>query len=130
MGAPVAAVSGGLNLFGALSSYQDAKSQASAIKKEGAYKAEQRFQEGRTLKAQQKIGFLTSGIKLEDDSTSGAVITDSWNTMQEDVSAIKSSAATQASNLIKQARANLLGSVASTAVSGYDIFSKIKGTAS
>ena len=109
----------GLQVASAISSYNQSKSQARAIARQGKQQAEIRAKEISKLAAQQRVSYLASGLEL--DGTPMAVINDTYNTGIEDIKAIGSSAKTNASNALKQGRASLLGGLAQAGASYYSM---------
>ncbi len=121
-----ALIVGGLQLAKGIGEYNQAKSSARATANQGRIAIENRKKEIQSLVAKQKIGYLQSGIELE--GTAQAVIQDTYTTGQEDISAIGSAYSKSIKNQLTQARAQLLGSIANTAVSMYSLgaFSGLK----
>lgn len=117
MGVETAIIVGGLQLAKTVSEYNQAKSDARATAREGAIAMDNRKKEIQMLAARQKINYLNSGVELE--GTAQAVMQDTYNTGIEDLNAIQSSYNQTIKNKMTQARANLLGGIASSAVSAY-----------
>lgn len=116
-----AAIIGGLQVASAIGNYNQAKSQARQAIKQGNQAAETRAKEISKLVAQQRVSYLASGLEL--DGTPQSVMNDTINTGLEDIKAIKSSAKTQAKNIIKTGQANLLGGLAQAGASAYSAYS-------
>ena len=116
-----AAIIGGLQVASAIGNYNQAKSQARQAIKQGNQAAETRAKEISKLVAQQRVSYLSAGLEL--DGTPQSVMNDTFNTGLEDIKAIKSSASTQAKNIIKQGQANLLGGLAQAGASAYSVYS-------
>lgn len=118
--AVAAAVVAGLNVASAIGNYNSAKSQARQTIKEGEIAAERRADEISRLASRQRVLYLAAGLELE--GTPQAVVDDTYNTGIADVRAIRSSYNQQAKNIIKQARANLLGGLANAGVSAFNMY--------
>lgn len=118
--AVAAAVVAGLNVASAIGNYNSAKSQARQTIKEGEIAAERRADEISRLASRQRVLYLAAGLELE--GTPQAVVNDTYNTGIADVRAIRSSYNQQAKNIIKQARANLLGGLANAGVSAFNMY--------
>lgn len=110
----------GLQVANAISSYNQSKSQARNIKKQGEEAAKTRAQEIRALAAEQRVSYLNSGLELEGTPTS--VISDTYNTGLEDIKAINSSTRTQMKNTLKTGQASLLSGLASAGASMYTAY--------
>lgn len=108
-----------LSAASAIGSYNSAKSNARATIREGERVAQNRADEISKLASRQRVLYLHAGLELE--GTPQAVVNDTYNTGIADVRAIRSSYTQQAKNIMKQARANLLGSLANTAVSAFSM---------
>ena len=115
-----AAVVAGLNVASAIGNYNAGKSQARATIKEGEIAAQRRADEISKLASRQRVLYLANGLELE--GTPQAVINDTYNTGIADVREIRSSYNQQAKNIIKQARANLLGGLAQAGVSAFNMY--------
>lgn len=115
----VAAVVAGLGVASAIGNYNQSKSQARQTIKKAEIDMQNRANEIRALAARQRVSYLQAGLELE--GTPNAVITDTYNTGIADVNAIRDSANQTAKNIRKQARAKLLGDLASTAVLAYSV---------
>ena len=76
-----------------VSSYMTAKAQSKQLAAEGTERAKARDKRTKMLAASQKASFLSSGISLtgDEESTSGAVIGETYKHGLEDVETIKSS---------------------------------------
>ena len=109
------AILSGLSLAAAVGNYNSAKSQARNMAKQGAIAAQNRADEIKRLAAKQRVSYLQAGLELE--GTPQAVINDTYNKGIADISEIKSSYNQSSKNIMTQARANLLGSIARTGVS-------------
>lgn len=118
--AVAAAVVAGLNVASAIGNYNSAKSQARQTIQEGEIAAERRADEISKLASRQRVLYLAAGLELE--GTPQAVVDDTYNTGIADVRAIRSSYNQQAKNIIKQARANLLGGLANAGVSAFNMY--------
>lgn len=118
--AVAAAVVAGLNVASAIGNYNSAKSQARQTIQEGEIAAERRADEISKLASRQRVLYLAAGLELE--GTPQAVVDDTYNTGIADVRAIRSSYNQQAKNIIKQARANLLGGLANAGVSAFSMY--------
>ena len=116
--AVAAAVVAGLNVASAIGNYNSAKSQARQTIKEGEIAAERRADEISRLASRQRVLYLAAGLELE--GTPQAVVDDTYNILKE--KAIRSSYNQQAKNIIKQARANLLGGLANAGVSAFNMY--------
>lgn len=110
----------GLQVANAVSNYNQSKSQARGIAKQGAQEARVRAQEIRALAAEQRASYLASGLELE--GTPASIISDTYNTGLEDIEAIKSSTKTQMKNAIKQGQSSLLGGLAKAGASLYSAY--------
>lgn len=106
-----------LSAASSIGNYNSAKSNARATLREGRIAAQNRADEISRLAARQRVLYLHAGLELE--GTPQAVVNDTYNTGIADVRAIRSSYSQQAQNIMKQARANLMGSMAKTAVNAY-----------
>lgn len=116
MGSMAAAVTvAGLSVAKGVGEFNAAKSGARALKEEGKIKIDQRKKEILQLVAQQKVGYVDSGVEFE--GTPQNVMQDSYNTGMEDIEALRTSYNTQIKNAMKKARANLIGSIASAGTS-------------
>ena len=120
MGIETAIVVGGLSLAKGIGEYNQAKSGARATAREGEIAIANRKKEIQDLVAKQKIGYLQSGVELE--GTAQAVMQDTYQTGIKDVQALASSYNKNIKNQLTSARARLLGSIASSAVSAYSIY--------
>ncbi len=114
MGVATALIAG-LSLASAVGNFNSSKSQARNTAKQGAIAAQNRADEIKRLAAKQRVSYLQAGLELE--GTPQAVINDTYNTGLEDINEIKSAYNQSSKNIMTQARANLLGSIAKTGVS-------------
>lgn len=121
MGVETAIIVGGLSLAKGIGDYNQAKSSARATAREGQIAIENRKKEIQNLVAKQKIGYLQSGVELE--GTAQAVMQDTYKTGIADVKDIASATNKSIKNQLTAARAQLLGSIASSAVSAYSLYS-------
>jgi hypothetical protein len=103
----------------AIGNYNQAKSSARSTANQGRVAIENRKKEIQQLVAKQKIGYIQSGVELE--GTAQAVIQDTYTTGQEDIRAMGNAYAKSISNQLSAARAQLLGSLAQTAVTAYTL---------
>lgn len=116
MGATAAAITvAGLSVAKGIGDFNASKSNARALKEEGKIKIDQRKKEILQLVAQQKVGYVDSGVEFE--GTPQNVMQDSYNTGMEDIEALRTSYNTQIKNAMKKARAGLLGSIAGAGTS-------------
>lgn len=120
MGVGAAIAVGGLSLASGIGSYNAGKSKARALKRQGEIEAQRRKLEIESLIGTQKVGYAISGVRME--GTPEAVIQDTQTKGDLDIANIKASYAQQAKNTLTQARASLLGSIASSAVSAYSVY--------
>lgn len=109
------AVIAGLSLASAIGNYNQSKSEARQTAKQGAIAAQNRADEIKRLAAKQRVSYLQAGLELE--GTPQAVINDTYNTGLADINEIKSAYNQSSKNIMTQARANLLGSIAKTGAS-------------
>ena len=108
------AIIAGLGVASAIGNFNQSKSQARQAAHTGAIEAENRADEIRSLAARQRVSYLQAGLDLE--GTPMAVINDTYNTGINDVNAITGGYNRQAKNIMRQARAQLLGNLALTGV--------------
>lgn len=104
------AVIAGLSLASAIGNFNQSKSEARQTAKQGAIAAQNRADEIKRLAAKQRVSYLQAGLELE--GTPQAVINDTYNTGLADINEIKSAYNQRSKNIMTQARANLLGSIA------------------
>lgn len=122
MGTGFAIASAGASLTSAVGGYNASKSEARRLKSEAEQKMMQRREQIQKLVAEQKIGYGQAGVELEGSAQ--AVIQDTYNTGIEDVNAIASAYNKAIKGVITQAKANLIGSLAGTAVKTYSLYNK------
>lgn len=115
-----AAVVAGLNVASAIGNYNQSKSAARQTIKEGEIAADKRADEISQLASRQRVLYLHAGLELE--GTPQAVVNDTYNKGIADVREIRSSYNQQAKNIIKQARANLLGGLANAGASAFNMY--------
>lgn len=116
MGSTAAAITvAGLSVAKGIGEFNASKSNARALKREGEIKIDQRKKEILELVAQQKVGYVDSGVEFE--GTPQNVMQDTYNTGWEDIEALRTSYNTQIKNTMKKARAGLLGSIAGAGTS-------------
>ena len=100
--------------------FNQSKSQARALAKQGARAAEQRADEIIQLASRQRVNYIQNGLELE--GTPQAVVNDTYIQGLEDIQAIKSDYNQAIKNQKRSARWNLLGSLVNagaTAASGF-----------
>lgn len=97
---------------------KNAKKQASALRAEGELKANERAKQTKQLVGRQKASFLNSGISLVGSETSGLVIEDTYKTGLEDISQIRENYGNAASNVLSQARSQMLAGLGNMAFQG------------
>lgn len=122
IGAILAGLGVGLNVASAIGNYNASKQTVKQLRKEANIKAQNRADDIMALAATQRVRYLSAGLELE--GTPQAVITDTYNTGIAEIQAIRDSYNTQISNVKKAARAQLLGSLANTAVSAYGMYAQ------
>jgi hypothetical protein len=120
IGAILAGLGVGMNVASAIGNYNASKQQVKQLRKEANIQAQNRADDILALAATQRVRYLSAGLELE--GTPQAVITDTYNTGIADIQAIRDSYNTQISNVKKTARAQLLGSLANTAVSAFGMY--------
>ena len=120
MGVGAAIAVGGLSLAKGIGDYNAGKSRARALKRQGEIEAQRRKLEIEELIGTQKVGYSISGVRMS--GTPEAIIQDTQTKGAEDIANIRESYAQQAKNQLTQARAQLLGSIASSAVSAYSVY--------
>lgn len=126
MGSPFDIIAGVAGVFQSIGQYNQAKSNARALAKEGKITAINRAREIEATASTQRVSYLNSGLEME--GTPAAVIADTHQIGREDVSAINSSYKKQIKNLMTQARANLLsGLLTSSAQIGSGVMSMAGG---
>lgn len=111
------AIIAGLGLASAIGQFNQSKSEARQTARYGAIVAQNRADEIKKLAAKQRVSYINAGLELE--GTPQAVINDTYNTGIEDVNEIVDMYNTQSSNIMKTARAKLLGSIAKIGVSSF-----------
>lgn len=123
------AVIAGLGLASAIGQYNQSKNEAKQTAKYGSILAQNRADEIMSLAAKQRVSFLNAGLELE--GTPSAVINDTYNTGVEDVNAITGIYNTKSENIMKSARAKLLGNIAKIGVSAFgSLGTDLSGSAS
>ena len=97
------------NAFGAVGNYNQAKSDARWAIEEGRIKAQQEARDIKRLVATQMNSFVANGFELV--GTPQAVMQDTINTGIEDIKALQQGYQKRASNMVKQARAQMYGGI-------------------
>ena len=120
MGLAAALVVGGLSVAKGIGEYNAAKSQNRLTARQGEQAIEDRKQEILHTAARQKIGYIQAGVELTD--TAQNVMQDTYQTGIKDIKSLKYNYQQTIKNNLTQARANLLGNLASGIVSGYSAF--------
>lgn len=120
MGVAAALIVGGLSIAKGVGEYNSAKSQNRLLKRQGEQAIENRKQEILQTAARQKIGYIQAGMELT--GTAQNVMQDTYQTGIKDIQSLKHNYAQTIKNNLTQARANLLGSLASAGVSAYGLY--------
>lgn len=120
MGVAAALVVGGLSVAKGIGEFNSAKSQNRLIARQGSQVIENRKQEILQTAARQKIGYIQAGVELE--GTAQNVMQDTYQTGIKDVQSLKYNYQQTIKNNLTQARASLLGNLASGAVSAYGMY--------
>lgn len=109
------AVIAGLGLASAIGQYNQSKSDARQTVKAGAIKAYNRADEIKSLASRQRVSYLQAGLELE--GTPQTVVNDTYNKGIADVLSIQGVYNRESKNIMKTARAKLLGDIATAGIS-------------
>lgn len=113
MSAFTAALAVGLTALSAVNTMSAAKDESDAAIEEGNIASENKAKETKLAAARQESSFLSSGLTLE--GTPMASINETYETGLSDLAQIKSNYETKASNIMSQARSQVLTRFATTA---------------
>lgn len=111
------AVIAGLGVASAIGQYNQSKSDARQTVKAGDIAAYTRADEIKRLASQQRVSYLQAGLELE--GTPQTVVNDTYNKGIADVLSIQGKYNRESKNIMKTARAKLLGNIASAGVSAF-----------
>lgn len=126
MGVAAALIVGGLSVAKGVGEYNSAKSQNRLLKRQGEQAIENRKQEILQTAARQKIGYIQAGMELT--GTAQNVMQDTYQTGIKDIQSLKYNYNQALKNNLTQARASLLGNLASGFVSGYNIYDRLQSS--
>lgn len=103
-----------------IASAKNAKEEAKTAKKAAELEINERARQAAKLMSQQKNSFLKSGVYF--DGTPQAVIDETYDYMQQDISTMKDNANTNLKNLARQGRTAFATSILDGATTGASLF--------